>query len=100
MDMAHRTGWIGSARGVFDAIADSGQLKGAPGFAMNLDGYHTMVVNHEMGHFLGFDHMLCPAAGQPAPVMQEETIDLAGCTPNAYPFAADGTFITGPWASS
>jgi uncharacterized protein DUF3152 len=75
-------------------------LKGAPGFAMNLDGYHTMVVNHEMGHFIGFDHMLCPAAGQPAPVMQEETIDLAGCTPNAYPFAADGTFITGPWAAS
>jgi hypothetical protein len=32
--------------------------------------------------------------------MQEETIDLAGCTPNAYPFAADGTFITGPWAPS
>lgn len=75
-------------------------LKGAPGFAMDLDGYHTMVVNHEMGHFIGFDHMLCPAAGQPAPVMQEETIDLAGCTPNAYPFVADGTFITGPWASS
>ena len=75
-------------------------LRGAPGFAMSLDGYHTMVINHEMGHRLGFDHMLCPGRGQPAPVMQEETIDLAGCVPNAYPFAANGTFITGPWASS
>lgn len=75
-------------------------LKGAPGFAMSLDGYHIMVINHEMGHELGFDHMLCPGAGQSAPVMQEETIDLAGCTPNPYPFAADGTFITGPWAAS
>jgi Protein of unknown function (DUF3152) len=75
-------------------------LKGAPGFAMGLDGYHTMVINHEMGHRLGFDHMLCPHAGQPAPVMEEETIDLAGCTPNAYPFASDGSFISGPWAPS
>jgi hypothetical protein len=75
-------------------------LKGAPGFAMSLDGYHTMVIDHEMGHRLGFDHMLCPGKGKPAPVMQEETIDLAGCVPNPYPFAADGTFISGPWAAS
>jgi hypothetical protein len=75
-------------------------LKGAPGFDMNLDGYHTMVINHEMGHRLGFAHMKCPGAGQPAPVMQEETINLAGCVPNAYPFSPEGTFYTGPWASS
>jgi hypothetical protein len=75
-------------------------LKGAPGFPMSLDGYHTMVVDHEMGHFLGFDHMLCPGAGMLAPVMQEETIDIAGCVPNPYPFAPDGTFIDGPWAPS
>jgi hypothetical protein len=75
-------------------------LKGAPGFAMSIDRYHAMVVNHEMGHRLGFDHMLCPGPGKLAPVMQEETIDLAGCLPNAYPFTADGTFITGPWAPS
>jgi hypothetical protein len=75
-------------------------LTGAPGFAMSLDGYHIMVINHEMGHRLGFAHMKCPGAGRPAPVMQEETIDLAGCLPNAYPFAADGTFLTGPWAAS
>jgi hypothetical protein len=75
-------------------------LKGAPGFPIDLTGYHTMVINHEMGHLLGFDHMLCPGAGQPAPVMQQQTIVLGGCTPNAYPFAADGTFIHGPWAAS
>lgn len=73
-------------------------LNGAPGFAMSLDGYHVMVINHEMGHRLGFKHMKCPAAGSPAPVMQEETINLAGCLPNAYPFSADGTFYTGPWS--
>lgn len=75
-------------------------LRGAPGFPISLDGYHTMVIDHEMGHFLGFDHMKCPGAGKPAPVMQEQTMDLAGCTINPYPFSGDGTFVMGPWAAS
>ncbi|HKT03997.1 MAG TPA: DUF3152 domain-containing protein [Rugosimonospora sp.] len=75
-------------------------LKGAPGFAIDLTGYRHMVINHEMGHLLGFAHMLCPGAGQPAPVMQTQTISLGGCVPNAYPFSATGTFVDGPWAPS
>lgn len=75
-------------------------LHGAPGFPISLDGYHENVINHEMGHFLGFAHMLCPGAGQPAPIMMTQTIALGGCLPNSYPFAADGTFVTGPWAPS
>ena len=62
--------------------------------------FHSMTVLHEMGHFLGFDHMKCPGAGQVAPVMQTQTIALNGCTPNAFPFKADGTFVQGPWAAS
>jgi hypothetical protein len=75
-------------------------LKGAPGFPIDLAGYRTMVIDQEMGHFLGFDHMHCPGAGTPAPVMQTQTIDLEGCAPNAHPYTADGTFITGAWAPS
>lgn len=75
-------------------------LHGAPGFPIDLSGYHTMVIDHEVGHFLGFAHMLCPGAGQPAPVMQTQTIALNGCLPNPLPFLADGTFVDGPWASS
>jgi hypothetical protein len=75
-------------------------LNGAPGFPISLDGYHTMVINHEMGHLLGFKHMDCPGAGQPAPVMQQETINLGGCVANAYPFSPDGTFYSGPGAPS
>jgi hypothetical protein len=74
-------------------------LHGTTGFT-DLVMYRNMVINHEMGHLLGFDHMQCPGAGMPAPVMQTQTIALGGCTPNAYPYAADGTFITGPWAAS
>src|SRR5262245_21345374 len=73
-------------------------LRGAPGFPVDLNGYHTMVINHEMGHRLGFKHMLCPSAGTPAPVMMQETINIGGCLPNIYPFASDGTFIDGPFA--
>jgi hypothetical protein len=75
-------------------------LHGAPGFPIDLAGYRTMVIDHEMGHFLGFDHMKCPGAGRLAPVMQTQTIELGGCTVNAHPYAADGTFVTGPWAPS
>lgn len=74
-------------------------LKGATGFT-NMPFYRNMVINHEMGHFLGFNHMKCPGAGKLAPVMQTQTIALSGCKPNAKPFTADGVFIIGPWAPS
>jgi hypothetical protein len=67
-------------------------LTAAPGFNMGLTDYRNMVINHEMGHRLGFGHMKCPQAGTPAPVMMQETISLGGCLPNAYPFGEDGTF--------
>jgi hypothetical protein len=75
-------------------------LRGAPGFPIDLAGYRTVVINHEMGHFLGFDHMRCPGAGKLAPVMQNQTIELEGCSVNAHPYARDGTFVMGPWAAS
>ncbi|WP_433083012.1 DUF3152 domain-containing protein [Dactylosporangium sp. CA-052675] len=74
-------------------------LKGIDGFPAGID-FHAMTVLHEMGHFLGFDHMKCPGSGQVAPVMQTQTIALNGCKPNAFPFTTDGTFVSGPWASS
>jgi hypothetical protein len=74
-------------------------LKGASGFPIDLAGYRTMVINHEMGHLLGFSHMTCGSAGTLVPVMAQETINLGGCLPNKYPFAPDGTFVSGPWAA-
>ncbi len=55
----------------------------------NLDDYRSMVINHETGHYLSFGHKNCPAAGEAAPVMQQQSIDLAGCKFNAWPLASE-----------
>lgn len=75
-------------------------LKGVAGFPMDVAGYRQMVINHEMGHFLGFDHMKCPAAGRLAPVMQTQTVALNGCLANAHPFDEAGRFVVGPRVAS
>ncbi|WP_307998054.1 DUF3152 domain-containing protein [uncultured Bifidobacterium sp.] len=49
--------------------------------------YRTMVINHEVGHRLGHydNEMTCPARNQPAPLMQQQSMDLLGCVPNEWP---------------
>ncbi|WFE30343.1 DUF3152 domain-containing protein [Solwaraspora sp. WMMD791] len=75
-------------------------LQGADGYPVTIDEYQTSVINHEVGHYLGFDHMGCAGAGQLAPVMGLQTTDLGGCLPNPYPFDVDGRFVSGPWQPS
>jgi hypothetical protein len=55
----------------------------------SLRDYRHMVVNHEVGHWLGHDHQSCGGAGQPAPLMQQQSINLQGCTFNAWPLAGE-----------
>jgi hypothetical protein len=51
--------------------------------------YRHMVVNHETGHWLGHGHANCSATGQPAQVMQQQSIDLQGCAFNAWPTGSE-----------
>jgi hypothetical protein len=56
----------------------------------DLTVYRHYVVNHEMGHLLGRQHVSCPGAGQLAPAMQQQSIRVAPCIPNAWPFPDNG----------
>lgn len=64
---------------------------GAETYGNDLVDYRRYLVNHETGHALGYPHVGCPATGQQAPVMLQQTKGLGGCRPNSWPGEADLT---------
>ena len=54
-----------------------------------LRNYRHLVVNHETGHWLGRGHRGCPGAGQPAPVMMQQSKGVDGCRFNPWPRPAE-----------
>lgn len=80
-----RTGGIWSCRiGSEVALNSDRWLHATPTYS-DLAEYRAYLVNHEVGHFLGLGHVECPGDGDPAPVMLQQSMDLQGCVPNAWP---------------
>jgi Protein of unknown function (DUF3152) len=65
--------------------------RATPQWTGDLAGYRVMLVNHEVGHLLGQKHpaVQCPGAGQPAPVMAQQSTELRGCRANPWPLDAE-----------
>lgn len=64
--------------------------RGADTYGDKIHAYRQMLINHEIGHRLGFNHVTCDKDGDLAPVMQQQTkfLDHDGisCRPNAWPY--------------
>jgi hypothetical protein len=60
------------------------------GFGDKIHAYRQMLINHEVGHRLGYGHVTCEKDGDLAPVMQQQTkfLDHDGihCLPNPWPY--------------
>lgn len=62
---------------------------GVEDYGGDLAAYREYLVNHEVGHRLGRNHVGCPGAGQPAPVMMQQTYGVGVCTPNPWPLPGE-----------
>ncbi len=64
--------------------------QGSKTYGDQMYAYRQMLINHEVGHRLGYSHVTCDKDGDLAPVMQQQTkfLDHDGihCRANAWPY--------------
>jgi len=58
---------------------------GAAAYRGDLASYRRYMINHEVGHALGYGHQGCPRAGARAPVMMQQTKGVGPCRPYPWP---------------
>nr|WP_039933615.1 DUF3152 domain-containing protein [Streptomyces viridochromogenes] len=64
--------------------------QGSETYGDKIHAYRQMLINHEVGHRLGYNHVTCDKNGDLAPVMQQQTkfLDHDGihCRANPWPY--------------
>lgn len=78
-------GRVSCFNGRFAALNLERWKHGADGFDGPLGTYRQYLLNHEVGHALGYSHQPCPRAGARAPVMQQQTHATTPCRANGWP---------------
>ncbi|MGV9938231.1 DUF3152 domain-containing protein [Streptomyces sp. NPDC003401] len=67
--------------------------QGSATYGDEMYAYRQMLINHEVGHRLGYGHVTCDKDGDLAPVMQQQTKflehDGIRCLPNPWPYPND-----------
>ena len=60
-------------------------LSGGKDFGLDLATYRLYLINHEIGHLLGWGHTNCPSQNALAPLMMQQSKTTDGCIPNGWP---------------
>ena len=60
-------------------------VNGAIDFGSDMETYRLYLINHEVGHILGWSHVGCPDEDALAPVMMQQSKSTMGCVPYGWP---------------
>jgi Protein of unknown function (DUF3152) len=82
-------GWLSCRNGDKVVLNAKRWAFGAAAFSSDVANYRRYVVNHEVGHRLGYGHLGCPDAGQRAPVMMQQTKGVGECRANPWPLPSE-----------